>query len=246
MHKQKFALVTGANGGIGQAILIALAKSGVHLVAHARQETPEFKALLADIANRYGVQVMAVYFDMTDSEAMKAAVRGLMKDKIPLEILVNCAAKAHGGLFQMTSMEAIKAVFDVNLFAQMTLTQLLLRPMMKQGKGSIINIASIAGIDLKQGNCAYGVSKAALMAFTKTLASEAGVYGVRVNAIAPGLTDTAMAALMQDSASQEMIHASAMKRLAQPEEIANTVAFLASDNATFINGQIIRVDGGAA
>ena len=146
----------------------------------------------------------------------------------------------------MTPISKIREVFDVNFFAHIELTQLLLRWIAKCGKGSIVNIASISGIDLKVGNCAYGVSKAAMIAFTKTLAAECGPLGVRVNAICPGLTATDMGAQMEEKAGKEMIARSAMNRLGRPEEIARTAVFLASDDASFVNGQIVSVDGGRA
>ena len=146
----------------------------------------------------------------------------------------------------MTAISKIREVFDINLFSHMELTQLFLRYMIKNGGGSIINVASITGEDLNIGNCAYGVSKAAMIAFTKTLAAETASLGVRVNAVSPGLTETDMAAQMEENASKRMISESAMKRLAKPEEVAKMILFLATDNASFINGQIIRVDGGNA
>ena len=127
----------------------------------------------------------------------------------------------------------------------MELTRLVLKIMTRKKSGSIVNISSIAGLDLAAGNSAYGVSKAALAAWTKTLAAEFTGSGIRINAVAPGLTDTRMAVLMEEKAKQEMISASAMNRLAKPEEIAQAVFFLTSDAASFINGQILRVDGGA-
>jgi 3-oxoacyl-[acyl-carrier protein] reductase len=118
--------------------------------------------------------------------------------------------------------------------------------MSRQKAGAIVNIGSIAGLDLAAGNVAYGVSKAALMAFTQTLAAEVGPMGIRVNAVAPGLVDTEMATQMEKKAGTEMIQNSAMKRLATVDEIAQVVLFLASDAASFVNGQVIPVNGGSA
>ena len=244
MLKGKTALITGTARGLGKAFVEEFAKNGANVIAHARKETPEFMRMIADVSQKYGVSVTPVFFDMTDAEAMKNAVRKIIADKTPVDILVNNAGVAHGGLFQMTAMSKIREVFEINLFSHMTLTQLLLRYMIKRGGGSIINIASISGIDLLAGNCAYGVSKAALIAFTQTLAAECGENGVRVNAIAPSLVNTQMAELMEEKAGKAMLAASAMKRFAEPAEIANIAVFLASNKASFINGQTIRADGG--
>lgn len=246
MLEGKTAFITGTNRGLGEAFVVEFAKNGVNVLAHARRETPEFLEKIDGISRKYGVSITPVFFDMTDSDAMKKGVRAIIAAKIPVDVLVNNAGIAHGGLFQMTAISKIREVFDINLFSHMELTQLFLRYMIKNGGGSIINVASITGEDLNIGNCAYGVSKAAMIAFTKTLAAETASLGVRVNAVSPGLTETDMAAQMEENASKRMISESAMKRLAKPEEVAKMILFLATDNASFINGQIIRVDGGSA
>ena len=246
MLEGKTAFITGTNRGLGKAFVVEFAKNGANVIAHARCETHEFQETIGKISKRYAVSITPVFFDMTDSDAMKKVVREIIAAKTRVNVLVNNAGIAHGGLFQMTAMSKIREIFDINLFAHMELSQLFLRYMIKSGGGSIVNIASITGQDLSVGNCAYGVSKAAMIAFTKTLAAETASLGVRVNAVAPGLTDTDMASLMEENAFRQMISNSAMKRLAKPEEIARIVTFLASDAASFINGQIIRMDGGNA
>lgn len=244
MLKGKTAFITGTNRGMGKTFVEEFAKNGADVIAHARRETPDFLSFLKKISEKYGVKTKPVFFDMTDVETMKNTVRQIIAEKIPVNVLINNAAVAHGGLFQMTAMAKIKEVFEINLFSHMQLTQLLLRPMIKTGGGSIVNIASISGMDLLQGNCAYGVSKAALIAFTQTLAAECGANGVRVNAVSPGLTDTDMAELMEEKAKRQMVESSAMNRRARPEEIAKAVIFLASDDSSFVNGHVMRVDGG--
>jgi 3-oxoacyl-[acyl-carrier protein] reductase len=242
----KNAIITGSNRGIGRAIVEAFAQNGACIWAHARRNTPEFLADMAGIAADYDVDIWPVFFDVTDGDAMKAAVKEIVSSERPVHVLVNNAGVAHGGLFQMTSMSTIREVFDVNFFSALQLSQHIVRQMQKTGNGSIVNIASISGLDLKAGNVAYGVSKAALAAATVTLAMELGASGIRVNAVAPGLTDTDMANLMEERAGRDMIENTVFKRLAKPREIADAAVFLASDMASFVTGQVLRVDGGAS
>lgn len=242
----KTVLITGANRGIGRAIAEVFAQAGAGLIVHSRSQTETFAEDMLALAARYQVAVEHVVFDMTDTAGMKAAINAALPPGRKIDVLVNNAGIAHGGLFQMTPVSVVRSVFDVNFFAQLELTQLMMRRMSRQKAGAIVNIGSIAGLDLAAGNVAYGVSKAALMAFTQTLAAEVGPMGVRVNAVAPGLVDTEMATHMEKKAGTEMIQNSAMKRLATVEEIAQVVLFLASDSASFVNGQVIPVNGGSA
>ena len=240
----KTAIVTGANRGIGRAIVEEFAASGASVWAHARKETPEFLADMAAVAERHGVVIEPVFFDMTDAPAMKAAVKQISDSGRPVDILVNNAAVAHGALFQMTTMSTIREIFEVNFFSVLELTRAVVRLMQKRRAGSIINMSSIAGLNPKAGNIAYGASKATLIAATRTLASELGAYGIRVNAIAPGLTDTDMANLMEEKAGYQMIQNTSLKRLARPAEIAQAALFLASDMGSFVTGHVLCADGG--
>lgn len=240
----KTALITGTNRGIGKSILEKFAQEGANIFAHARVQNCEFEKHLKEIADKYGVEIVPLYFDLTDTEKLKNVLYNLVKSKAPVDVLVNSAGKEHGGFFQMTNIATIKDIFEINLFAQMEITQIMMKTLLKQKNGSIINISSVSGIDLPEGNSAYGVSKAAFIAFTRVLAAECGRFNVRVNTIAPGLIDTDMFRKIEDKAKKGLIARSSLNRLGNPDEVANLAVFLASDESSFVNGQVIRIDGG--
>ncbi|MBQ8914061.1 MAG: SDR family oxidoreductase [Lachnospiraceae bacterium] len=241
---KKTVMITGANGGIGRALVTAFAKEGCDIIAHLRNEKEEFMTFCDEVKKEYDINIDFVFFDLTVNENIKNGFKELAKQKRTIDILVNNAGMAHGGLLQMTSLNDMKYVFDINFFAPVQIIQCVTRFMIRQGGGAIVNIASISGIELEEGNCAYGTSKAALIALTKTIAKEYAIDNIRINAVAPGLTDTKMAALMEEKAGIKMIRDTAFKRLAKPEEIADAVVYLASEKSSFITGQVLRVDGG--
>ncbi len=246
MLKGRTALITGTNRGIGKALLETFAVNRANVIAHARKETNGFIQLLNDLSSRYNVKITPVYFEMTDTETIRAALKPFVLGKSPIDVLINCAGIGHGVSFLRTPVTQIREIFEINFFSQMEITQLILRKMCRQKAGSIINFASVSGIDLPAGNSAYGTSKAAVAAWTKTLAAELGSYNIRVNAIAPGLIDTEMGASVKDFVEERMIASSALKRKGKPSEIADIALFLASDLSSFVNGTVIRADGGQA
>ena len=246
MLKNKTALITGSNRGIGFSLLENFAKQGCDIYAHSRKLDSAFVKKTEVISVKYNVKIVHIYFDLLKSTEIRVAITEIIKTKVAIDILVNSAGIIHGGLFQMTPIKSIRNVFDVNFFGMLEITQLVSKYMIRQKAGSIINIASVAGIDLSTGNCAYGTSKAAVIAFSKTLSSELSSHGIRVNVVAPSLTDTQMAYTSEAKKEREMLseNKEPFKRMARPEEIADSVCFLASDNSSFINGEVIRVDGG--
>jgi 3-oxoacyl-[acyl-carrier protein] reductase len=242
--KNKTAIVTGASRGIGKEILRVFAENGANLFACARKETEEFTRDLAELAERTGVAITPVYFDLTDSEQVKAGVRTIISTKQKIDVLVNNAGVATGSFFQMASLPDMKNVFEVNFFSQLLFSQGISRYMARSKAGSIINIASTAGLVGDAGMTSYGSSKAALMFATKTMATELGDSGIRANAIAPNVTRTDMYDQMEEKARDKLIASTALKRPAEPVEIANVALFLASDLSSYVTGQVLRVDGG--
>ena len=144
----------------------------------------------------------------------------------------------------MTPMKKLKEVFEVNYFSQIYIMQLVSRYMMRQKKGSIINLASVGGIEVNEGYLAYGSSKAALIWATKCLAKEMGPYHIRVNAVAPGLTQTNMGNYKSEEELEKVVDRTALRRMAEPEEIAKAILYLASEDASFVTGHVLRIDGG--
>lgn len=241
----KNAVITGAAGGIGKATVECFAANGANVWACELRPFDHFEEEMDHIAKTYGVWIEPVYFDVTDEGQVKEAVKQIRQKKMPIDVLANVAGiVADSTSFPMTSMEKIKKVFEVNFFALTLLTQYISRIMMRQNSGSIVNIASIAGIDGDPAQYEYSASKAAVIGGTKKLARELASNNIRVNAVAPGMIQTSMGAQIEESLRNEVLSKVIMKRMGKPEEIANVIAFLASDMASYITGQVIRADGG--
>lgn len=241
------AVVTGANRGIGRAIVEVMAMQGANIFACARKENKAFEDDMKELSARAGVEICPVYFDLASSEEMKAAVMQIRKKKLPIDILVNNAGVLSSyRRFDMIPGEEAKKLFDIDFFAQVELTQLIARVMQRRNTGSIIYISSIAGIDGFFSSYDYVACKAAVIGAMKQQARELGKAGIRVNSIAPGIVETGM---IQDSDRDHLnmiLPAVMLQRFGRAEEIANAVMFLASDLASYITGQVIRVDGGTS
>ena len=242
--EEKAVLVTGCNRGIGKAIAEKFASEGANLICAIRKENPKFKAEAERWAAQYGVNIDFVYFDLADEDSIKAAFKELNKEKRTIDILVNNAGIPAGGFLLMTSLAKVKEVMQVNFFSQILITQLVAKMMMKQKHGAIVNMSSVTALDNQGGWTAYGSSKGAMISFTRTAARELAPFGIRVNAVAPGLIDTQMGDEMDEKYQAELISRSDLGRKGTPEEVANLVCFLASDEASYMTGQIIRIDGG--
>lgn len=220
------------------------AANGHNVWACARKQNPDFEELLRNLSTKYNVWVKPVYFEMTDEESLKEGLNSIFADKQQIDVLVNNAGISTVGLLSQTKVEDVKHLFDVNYFSVLRIIQLVSKKMMMKRKGCIINMASLAGIEPQPGKIAYGSSKAAVILMTQCLAKELGPLGIRVNAIAPGPIETEMIHQYNDDMLKQLASESSLRRLGKPEEIAQTAFFLASEQASYINGEIIKVDGG--
>ncbi len=244
VFENKVVMITGADGGIGKEITKKFASEGANLILTSFADSSVFADFVTELKNEYKVEVHPFFFDLSDEDAIKVALKDIKALKLKINVLINNAGIPHLAILPFTKMVDAKKVFQVNYFAQMQITQGLLGSMAKDGESVILNAASIAGIDGDMGNSVYGATKASMILFTKVLSKELASAKIRVNAVAPGLTSTGFADAMGDKAKASMEELSIMNRLATPQEIANTYYFLASKEASFINGQVIRVDGG--
>lgn len=242
--ENKVVCITGADGGIGREITKKFAAEGATLILTSIAQSDAFDEFVAELKDYYKVDVYPFFFDLSNEEAIKASLKDIKALKFKINVLINNAGMPHLAIVSFTKMADVKKVFQVNYFAQLQITQGLLGSMAKDGESVILNAASIAGIDGDPGNAVYGATKASMILFTKVLSKELAPQKIRVNAVAPGLTSTPFADAMGDKAKASMEQISSMSRLATPQEIANTYYFLATKEASFINGQVIRVDGG--
>lgn len=243
--KGKTAVITGCNRGIGKATLEIFAENGADIFACVRKEDKEFSEFIKSLSDKYNVNITPVYFDFGDTDQIKNAVQTIRSTKKPIDILVNNAGIIYTALFQMTSLDKMRELFNINYFSQMFFTQHISKIMMRQKSGSIINLSSSAAIEGNEGRVAYASTKASMIASTKVMAKELAAFNIRVNAVAPGLTETDM---MRQSTPVDALEATlkrtCMKRVGRPKEIANSILFLASDLSSYITGQVLRVDGG--
>ncbi len=239
------ALITGASGGIGMALVEKFASLGYDVLGSMRSEKPEILEKWSEWSEKYTVSIRPVYFDLSDEESVKNALGTFLKDKDnPIEVLINNAGIPYGATAMMTPMKDLKNVMQINFFGAIYVSQLVAKSMIRRKNGSIVNISSVGGIESSPGYLAYGSSKAALIHATKIMAKELAGAGIRVNAVAPGLTETKMGHFKSEGELKKALDRTPAGRMAKPEEIAEVVAFLCSESASYITGEIMAVDGG--
>lgn len=243
--EKKVALVTGAARGIGRQIAFTLAREGVFVVVNfngSRERAQE----VVDIIKENGGDGVIYQCNVSDFHQTESMVKNLIKSYGHVDILVNNAGITRDGLIMKMSEEDFDAVIETNLKGCFNTIRHLSRQMLKQRSGKIINISSVSGVLGNVGQANYAASKAGIIGLTKTMARELASRGITVNAIAPGFVNTEMTEVLPDSVKENAVAQIPLGRFGEVEDIAEMVAFLASDKANYITGQVIHVDGGMA
>jgi 3-oxoacyl-[acyl-carrier protein] reductase len=230
----RLALVTGASRGIGRAIAAELARAGASVVVGYRSGREEAESLASEIGGR------AVQADVSSAEDAKR----LVDEAGDVDVLVNNAGLTRDGLLARMSDDDWREVIETNLSSVFYTCRAVTRPMMRKRRGAIVNVSSIVGVHGNFGQTNYAASKAGIIGFTKSLARELGSRGVRANVVAPGYVQTQLTDVLPEEATRVMVEQTPLGRIAEPAEIAGAVRFLASDEASFITGDVLLVDGG--
>ena len=237
----KTALVTGASGGIGEAVARALHAQGASIVLHGTR-AEKLEALQED----FGARAFALAVDLSDRDAVSGLVDAASALAGPISILVNNAGITRDGLLMRMKDDDWDSVLEVNMTASMSLCRAAMRGMMKARTGRIISISSVVGVTGNAGQTNYAASKAGMIGFSKSLAAEVASRGLTVNVVAPGFIETPMTDVLDESQKSALLTRVPAGRLGHADEIAATVAFLASDEAAYITGATLHVNGGMA
>lgn len=239
----KVALITGATRGIGKQIAIKLAKEGYDIAINYRKENEELANAKKEIEN-YNVKCLAVQGDVSNFDDTKRFVDEVINEFGAIDVLVNNAGITKDMLILRMQKEDFESVINVNLTGTFNVTKNVVPYMMKKRSGRIINISSVVGISGNAGQTNYSASKAGIIGFTKSLAKEVASRNILVNAVAPGFIETDMTSVLKDDVKAEIAKNIPLRRMGTADDVANVVKFLASDDSSYITGQVISVDGG--
>jgi 3-oxoacyl-[acyl-carrier protein] reductase len=239
----RVVLVTGASKGIGRSVALAFAEAGAVVGVNFRSDEEGAATVVGEIGRRGGTGV-ALQADVSDMHQVRAMVEGLLSRYNRIDVLVNNAGGNRDGLLAFMSPEDWDAVLDLNLKSVFQCCKIVVRPMMAQRSGAIVNVSSLSGITGLPGQVNYAAAKGGVNALTRALAQEVARFGIRVNAVAPGLVETEIAARLPAAQREQLLSKVPLGRMAAPEDVAGVVKFLASDQASYMTGQVIQVTGG--
>ena len=239
----KVALITGATRGIGKQIALTLAKEGYNIVINYREENDEVNTAKEEI-EAFGVECLTVKGDVSKFDECESFVKQTIEKFGQIDVLVNNAGITKDMLLMRMNKQDFEQVIDVNLIGTFNVTKNVISYMIKARTGRIINISSIVGINGNSGQTNYSASKAGIIGFTKSLAKEVASRNILVNAVAPGFIQTNMTDVLKEEVKEEIAKNIPLKRMGTAQDVANVVKFLASEDSSYITGQVLQIDGG--